>query len=201
MKSIMQEASSIAKAIEQAWTSAGKPREFTVKVFEEPQKNFIGMTTKSAKVGIFFEEEHRRAEQKREKSYQRKQYAQPAPYMKKAEETIQPQSKQHWERERIPVESEVESEEMPEKNVIWSDEMIQKASEWLRQTLETMNLANVPFTTTVEEYQLRFTFGQPLRENPEQERNLFRSFSFLMLQALKRTFKRPLRGFKIVLTR
>ena len=56
MKSLMQEASSLIKAIEKAWENAGKPKEFSIKVFEEPKKNFIGMTVQSAKVGIFFDE-------------------------------------------------------------------------------------------------------------------------------------------------
>lgn len=55
MKSIVEEASSIAKALEKAWTRAGKPAQFSVKVFELPEKNFFGLTTKQAKVGIFFE--------------------------------------------------------------------------------------------------------------------------------------------------
>lgn len=57
MKSIMEEASSILKAIEKGWHNAGQPKEFTVKIFEEPQKNFIGITTKNAKIGLFFNEE------------------------------------------------------------------------------------------------------------------------------------------------
>ena len=56
MKSLMEEASSISKAIEKGWTNAGKPKEFTIKIYEEPQKNFIGMTTRPAKIGIFFSE-------------------------------------------------------------------------------------------------------------------------------------------------
>lgn len=56
MKSVIHEASSIAKAIEQGWVKAGKPKDFTVKIFEEPQKNFIGFTVKNAKVGIFVED-------------------------------------------------------------------------------------------------------------------------------------------------
>ncbi len=56
MKSLVEEASTIAKAIEKAWDRAGKPREFSVKVFEEAETNFLGFTKKSAKVGIFFEE-------------------------------------------------------------------------------------------------------------------------------------------------
>lgn len=57
MKSIMEEASSIAKAIETAWNRAGQPTEFTVKVLELPQTSFFGLkTSKSAKVAFFFNE-------------------------------------------------------------------------------------------------------------------------------------------------
>ncbi len=52
----MEEASSIFKAIENAWNRAGQPQDFSVKVFEEPQRNFFGMTVKSAKIGLFFDE-------------------------------------------------------------------------------------------------------------------------------------------------
>lgn len=58
MKSIMEQASSIMKAIEKAWNSAENPKEFTVKIFEKEEKNFFGMATKPAKVGIFFSEKH-----------------------------------------------------------------------------------------------------------------------------------------------
>jgi flagellar biosynthesis GTPase FlhF len=56
MKSIVEEASSLAKAFSQAWERAGKPQECTVKILAEPEKNFIGMTTKSAKIAVFFNE-------------------------------------------------------------------------------------------------------------------------------------------------
>ncbi len=54
MKSVIEEGPSIAKAIEQGWIKAGKPKEFSIKIFQEPKKNFFGMTTTIAKVGIFF---------------------------------------------------------------------------------------------------------------------------------------------------
>ncbi len=57
MKSLVEEASSVVKAIEKAWNRAGNPQTFSVKVFETPETNFFGFTKKSAKVGIFFEEE------------------------------------------------------------------------------------------------------------------------------------------------
>ena len=50
MKSIMEEASTIAKAISKSWERAGKPASFSVKVLEEPQTNFLGMTVKPAKI-------------------------------------------------------------------------------------------------------------------------------------------------------
>lgn len=59
MKSLIEEATSVEKAIEKAWARAGKPHTFSVKIFEEPETNFFGfLTKKSAKVGIFFDEKH-----------------------------------------------------------------------------------------------------------------------------------------------
>ena len=56
MKSLVEEASSITKAIEKAWIRAGQPQSFSVKIFEIPEVGFLGFVKKSAKVGIFFEE-------------------------------------------------------------------------------------------------------------------------------------------------
>jgi predicted RNA-binding protein Jag len=54
MKSIIEQASSIIKAIEKAWNQAEKPKEFSIKIFEQEERNFFGMSTKPAKIGIFF---------------------------------------------------------------------------------------------------------------------------------------------------
>lgn len=75
MRSIIHEASSIAKAIEQGWIKAGKPQEFSVKVFEEAETNFLGFTTRKAKVGIFFKD----ASEQHQSRPQRSQYRQPRP--------------------------------------------------------------------------------------------------------------------------
>lgn len=82
MKSIVEEASSITKAIEKAWLRAQKPREFSIKIFEEAEKNFIGMTTKSAKIGLFYKEEQSEKEQRpaRQHGQQSSQHIQRRPY-------------------------------------------------------------------------------------------------------------------------
>ena len=54
MKSIIEQASSIIKAIEKAWNQAENPKEFSIKIFEQEERNFFGMSTKPAKIGIFF---------------------------------------------------------------------------------------------------------------------------------------------------
>ncbi|OGB96869.1 hypothetical protein A3F06_00655 [candidate division TM6 bacterium RIFCSPHIGHO2_12_FULL_36_22] len=57
MKSIIQEASSIIKAIERGLQKAGNPLEFTVSILEQPVKNFFGLTTKQAKICLKFHEQ------------------------------------------------------------------------------------------------------------------------------------------------
>lgn len=65
MKSVIQEASSLFKAIEKAWEKAGKPTEFTVKILEEAQRNFLGLTTKQAKISLMFQQTGPRQQQQR----------------------------------------------------------------------------------------------------------------------------------------
>jgi hypothetical protein len=57
MKSLVEEASSVSKAIEKAWIRAGKPVSFSVKIYEEAQSGFLGFNTTPAKIGLFFEEQ------------------------------------------------------------------------------------------------------------------------------------------------
>ena len=52
----MEEASSVIKAVDKGWQRAGKPQEFTVKILEEAEYNFLGMSTKPAKIALFFDE-------------------------------------------------------------------------------------------------------------------------------------------------
>lgn len=192
MKSIMQEASSVMKAIEKGWEAAGKPKEFSIKVFEEGKKNFIGMSTQSAKVGIFFNEtvafkpERAPYEQKNKMRPQQNQQQRPAP---------QPQP------QRVERPKEQPQKEVRPTTAIWTNEMIEAATNWLRGTLKALDQASLPFNVAADNYQLRFTFSSPLIDHPEKEQQMLRSLSFLLLCSLKRTFKRPLRGYKIVFTR
>lgn len=76
MKSVIHEASSLACAIEEGWKKAGKPSEFTVKIYQQAEHSIFGLVTKKkAKVGIFFEDQPARTErtERTERSGQREQ--------------------------------------------------------------------------------------------------------------------------------
>lgn len=54
MKSVIAQASSLAKAIDAAWEKAGKPAEFFTRVLQEAGSGFLGFRSQKAKVVLFF---------------------------------------------------------------------------------------------------------------------------------------------------
>lgn len=181
MKTIVEEASSIIKAIEKGWIKAGKPDTFSIKIYEHPEKNFIGMTTRSAKVGIFFNGE------------------QPAPAHKVEQRPLQP--KRAASPKQMPQPTPAEKPTVAKKereHEFWNQDMLNTSTQWLNTTIKNIN-NNASFTVEPTGHHLRIVFNQPLLENKDKERQLLRSFSILLLQTLRNKFKRPLRGFKIVL--
>ena len=54
MKSVLQEASSVEKAIAQAWLTAGMPQDFSVCVLEPGERGFLGFTKKYAVISLTY---------------------------------------------------------------------------------------------------------------------------------------------------
>ena len=202
MKSIMEEASSVAKAIEKGWARAGKPQEFTVKVFEEAQTSFFGfITSKPAKIGLFFQEQtisqpmrHQkdRAPQNSPKKYTANVQAQQQP-------ARQPQLRQPAAAPQQPRPERAPRTDL-HSTTPWSPELMDAAQEWVKDSLQLMSLSSVSFNTEADRYALKFTFSKPLLELSEKEKMLFRSWAYLIMQALRQKFKRPLKGLKVILT-
>ncbi len=189
MKSIIQEASSVLKAIEKGWESAGKPKEFSIKIFEEPKKNFIGMTVQSAKVGIFFNEKITKEE--------------PEKGAPKKSEPIQRTAKRElYKPEKIEKKESITPKAEPKAatpKVIWTPEMINQTTQWIADVLAHMNLSERNFTIQTHNYQLMINFDNPLITDREKEQQLLRSLSFLLIQTLRHKLNRPLRGFKVIM--
>jgi len=54
MKSVVVEASTVAKAIELAWQKAEKPEEFFIRILQEHNSGFLGFGAQKAKIALFF---------------------------------------------------------------------------------------------------------------------------------------------------
>ncbi len=212
MKSIMEEASSIFKAIENAWKRAGQPHDFSVKVFEEPQRNFFGLTVKSAKIGLFFDEKSlpKVTPAKVTPTVAPKQKAEPQQKVQ-PEKPVQPKKvapvQKH--KESAPVRKEVapsqakstQQEKTTESTEsIWTPEMVKAAEEWTRATLSLMNMPNITFSTKLSKYYIHFSFDSKLFENNMKEKTVFRSFAYLIMASLRNKFKKEFRGLKVVLS-
>ena len=59
MKSVVVEASTVAKAIETAWLKAEKPEEFFIRVLQEHTSGFFGFGAQKAKIVFFFKNTHK----------------------------------------------------------------------------------------------------------------------------------------------
>jgi len=182
MKSIMEEASSTIKAIEKAWYSAGKPSEFSVKIFEQEEKNFFGMTSKQAKIGIFFKEEETKLRDY-PPSREAKKSVFPKKELRKTSKTVKTSRAPHPRIEQ------------------WTKDMVKSAEEWVKKNLIFMDLPNVQFNTAVSNNYLTFYFTIPIINESAKEKVLFRSFAHLIMVSLRNKFKTDFKHLKVVLIR
>lgn len=173
----MEEGSSVAKAVEKGWLKAGKPKEFSVKIHELPEKNFFGITSKNAKIAIIFEEKPATARHETKK---------PSKIKKTSSFKDRPEQTRKIRPEII-------------ENAQWTDEMISFASKWLKDTLKLLSSQPIKFEVLPDNHQLIITFDHPLLDNPEQNKRIIRPLSQLLVQTLRNNLKQPLRGYKVIM--
>lgn len=196
MKSIIEEASSISKAVDQAWQRAGKPQEFTIKIFEEPQKSIFGLTVRSAKIALFFNEKtamqqqdlSAEAAQKRQKPVKKERY--PVQTERRAPSKPRPPKKE------VPTGTRTSRHG---RKSLWTDKMITVVEQWLNTSLSIMGLPNAVYKTSVIGNNLNFEFEDKLLDSDQKQRLLFSSFAHLMMLALSQTFKKRFPALKIIL--
>ncbi len=202
MKSIVEEASSVMKAIEKGWVQAGKPQEFSVKVFEIEQKNFLGLTSKPAKIAILYGQPHSKAENRDRRSVEQARRTQQRPQHQPHRQTSNQQAESvapQQSRSTYGENQERKERQQQPPREMWTQEMIDAAQQWLTQSLRLAQVPHKPFTVESKNYYLKFNFEGPLLSNPEKERLLFRSIAHLVMQTLRNKFKKGFRGFKIIL--
>lgn len=201
MKSIVEEASSIAKAIENGWIRAGKPQEFTVRIFEEPEKNFLGFSKKPAKVGLFYKEIPAPAIKKDSKRQQQRPQQTQRPFADRRQQQ-KPQQPQQMsliskpQGQQVPQQRPVEQQKQPK----WSPQLVDGSKEWIQTMLKTIDKDSTSFAIEQKQYFLTIRFAHPIFNDSRKEQFLFKNWSHLLLQALRHRFKRGLRGYKIIIT-
>ncbi|MFA6534978.1 MAG: Jag N-terminal domain-containing protein [Candidatus Babeliales bacterium] len=224
MKSMLHEASSIINAIEKAWTESGKPSEFTIKILEAGEKGFLGFAKRPAIISITFNEvrapeknkfkerefQHRDAQQKRprpdyaprqaEKNQQqdrgRMQSADSQEFARRQQQAV------NSKIEQLKVEKKVVQNQgplSPEESQIWIPEWISFVSEGLRDLLKFLPF-QTNFTTKIDKKVLSIMFDKPLMENEDENRAVSASISYILMQYLKRKYKKKFRGYQILVT-
>jgi hypothetical protein len=217
MKSIIQEASSIEKAIKLGIAKAGNPKEFTIKILETPVYSLFGLITKrSAKIALYFSQSAYSHEQpSRSPNTFTKQPIPQRPLPQRTPRTEQPRYQQREQassmqtaptgpRTRVPQQytQRPEQYETPmQPDQLWNEEIAIYCKTWLTNVLGSMGFSNVTFTIQPQMYYLRVTLSQSLIENQQEEKHLFSSLSLLMLETAKRKFKTRLHGGKVIVTK
>lgn len=187
MKSIIEEASSISKAIKNGWIKAGRPQEFSVKIFEEPEKGFLGLFTKKrAKIGIFFKEiaeapaERVRKSPRQEFRTRHIQERQEGPSLGRPSQQQQRQPQQ-------------------QARVVWNAEMIQAVRHWLDSNTHIIHGVALPFAVNANNNMLTIRFETRVVNDKRKEQLFFKNSAQLIMQALQHKFKKQAFGLKITL--
>lgn len=245
MKSIIEQASSIMKAIEKAWNQAEQPKEFSIKIFEKEERNFFGMTTKPAKIGIFFgdkpiihekpaqkprpeikecrptaiktatekplektdhkaptksEEQRKQAPQQQVASRPAKQLEQQTPRNTAHVKPIQARQQPSMEKKQ-PITATPKEEKPHRIPTAWNETMVTSAHNWLKRTLDLMNMGEHHFNSEIAGKNLKLTFHAPLIADVAHEKQLFRSFAHLIISSLRNQYKQEIKDLKVILIR
>ena len=214
MKSILQEANSIERAIDKAWNQAGKPKEFSIKVLDEGERNFLGLSRRPAIVTILYkpekvtspqnarkeersggEREERR--DRRERMYNNRDARQENQAQTRQQEPRrqeQPATRRYagTDEQRTAFQNSLEQG--------WRDQWKDYVVSELRELLRMMGITVMIEASVMNEKTLSITFAQSVLDNDEEQRMLFATLSYLGLQLLKRMYKSRFIGYKILVS-
>lgn len=228
MKSIMEEASTITKAIENAWNRASQPQEFTVKILELPKTSFFGLkTSKSAKIALIFSETAVRVKeqspkpirplpqrQERKESNQQRQEASSDKQLHRRPLQSREQQKDQRHHEARPDKHEQRRPQGPQQcqpyrqssdeqrrhsHENWTPEMVEMAHDWAKETLVLMGKPEIRVAPHVSQNYLKLRFDQPIMEDQKQEETQLKSWGNLAMEAIREKTNKPLRNLRIIL--
>jgi predicted RNA-binding protein Jag len=221
MKSMLHEAASIIKAIEKAWTESGKPAEFTVKILEKGEKNFLGMSKRPAIVSITYGSSFNPVDRPKNKDF-----AQHRP-LKRAQASnfnqVKEQSRDRQIPQKVGVRDEQRRYESPlnsnqsgleaQQNSVskdkekeldreiqtWNNEMADYCSANLKDILAILKIESM-FVAKINNKNLVITFDKNITSSViEDLKSFFASLAHILMQLLKRKYKKRFKGIQIII--
>lgn len=213
MKSMLHEASTVMKAIEKAWVDSGKPLEFTVNILEVGEKNFFGLTKRPAIISITYEPKKQTVKGAGQKDTPASRAPKQPPVRGKDDRRVEakPVRREALPQERMraplgqpqqqPVKQRSLSDDVrePAHEDFWESAWVDDAQGWFKDVIANLGL-DVPFTIKADKRVLNVVFERAILPTVEDERQLFASFSYLVVQFLKKKHKKKLRGFHLVIS-
>ena len=194
MRSILQQGSSVEKAIEKAWIKAGTPTEFSIQILEFGKKGFLGITKKQAIVSITYNQRRQTTVAKPQTRRQSAPKSTPSKprYQKPIERKAPPK--------KIMPEKKVQQDKPPlaERN-FWEEAYVNDIATWLKELIKIMGLPS-SFKTLVNKKNLTISFETGVLEREGDERFLFSGLSYLLIQYLKKKYRKKFQGFRLLIT-
>ncbi|MFH1831376.1 MAG: hypothetical protein ABH827_01100 [bacterium] len=229
MKSMLHEAPTVIKAIEKAWTDSGQPSEFTIKVLETGETSFLWFSKHPAIISMTYDPKKQlkktdvpkekpaagqttqSSQFKRQGQHQSPSQTQQAqPSGQKYQDNRQQRPTQQTQTQpgqqlRQQAQTQQTSQQMQGDQPLfertplaWIDEWIETIDKDLKDIMVVMGI-DTPFTIQADKKTLHINFTKNILATPEEERLLFISLSYLLIQFLKKRFKKKLRGFHLLI--
>ncbi len=206
MKSVLHEASTIMKAIEKAWEESGQPIEFNVKVLESGEKGFLWFAKHPAIVSLTFDPKKQGKKSrpsKNDKKVSQKQRPKKQSNQKQKSDlrgkNDQRNNRKDAPRKKSPNKDVSKERKTSTEPQVWNDQWIDEINTWLKELTDIMGITT-KFTSNVEKRTLIITFNERLLGSADDEKLLFISLSYTLIQFLKKKHKKKFRGFHLLIT-
>ncbi|KKQ33419.1 MAG: hypothetical protein US49_C0001G0099 [candidate division TM6 bacterium GW2011_GWF2_37_49] len=218
MKSMLREASSITKAIEKAWIESGKPAEFTIKILEKGEKNFLGMSKRPAIVSITYGPIFG-SDRQRNKSFTQVRSFNKPQASNVNQGVIENRDKQQLQKVAVKEDSKrydsslrntgtqtqkrevlVDKAIQADREIIsWNAEMADYCTDNLKEILSVLRIESF-FIAKINNKNLVIIFDKNIATAVAEDlKSFFASVAHILMQLLKRKYKKRFKGIQIII--
>ncbi|MCF7800095.1 Jag N-terminal domain-containing protein [Candidatus Babeliales bacterium] len=206
MKLMLQEASSVIKAIEKVWENSGKPQEFSIKILEFGEKNFLGLTKKPAVISISYDPKKQQIESPSANLSTRSTAAKEIVKNKEKAAEQRPTSRPFNKEQRGRFGSKDGYDDGGHQQTgrkdfqveAWNDDYVKDISAWISDILKIMNI-DLKFNVKIENKILKVLIDKRILKEDEEEKMFFIGLSHLLMQFLKKKYKKKLKNYYLII--